>query len=105
MASVHRLKWHRSVNSKSISTLLAAILILGQLGLVQHALDLSSHASDEHCELCLLSTSLDHGLALTHHPINIRQIHHRAGNQQDLLNTQSVATAFLARAPPELLFI
>jgi len=85
---------------KFTSTLLAIVLILGQLAFVHHALDQSSHADGEPCALCLLSAGLDQALAQKHQSIEHKPIRGLAGNWQDLLNLQTVTTAFLARAPP-----
>lgn len=85
---------------KITSTLLAVVLILGQLAFVHHTLDLSSHTDDEPCKLCLLSAGLDQALEQKHQSIEHKPIRGLAGNWQDLLNLQTVTTAFLARAPP-----
>lgn len=85
---------------KITSTLLAVVLVLGQLAFVHHALDLSSHTDHEPCKLCLLSAGLDQALEQKHQSIVHMPIHGLAGNWQDLLNLQTVTTAFLARAPP-----
>ena len=82
------------------STLLAVVLILGQLAFVHHALDMDSHADGKPCKLCLLSAGLDQALAQKHQPIEIKPIRGLTSNWQDLLNLQPVTTAFLARAPP-----
>ena len=85
---------------KFTSTFLVVFLILGQLAFVQHALDQSSHTDDEPCQLCLLSAGLDQALEQNHQSIEHKPIRGFAGNWQDLLNIQTITTAFLARAPP-----
>ena len=88
------------VKDKFTSTFLAVVLILGQLAFMHHALDQSSHTDDKPCKLCLLSAGLDQALEQKHQSIEHKQIRSLAGNWQDLLNLQTVTTAFLARAPP-----
>ena len=85
---------------KFTSTLLAVVLILGQLAFAHHALDLSSHADGEYCDLCLLSASLDQALAQKHYPAANETTRGLSGNWQDLLTLQAVTPVFLARAPP-----
>ena len=85
---------------KFTSTFLAVVLILGQLAFVHHALDQSSHTDDEPCKLCLLSAGLDQMLEQKHPSIEHNPIRVLPGNWQDLLNLQTITTAFLARAPP-----
>ena len=82
------------------STFLAVALILGQLAFVHHVLDQSSHTDGEPCKLCLLSAGLDQALEQKHQSIGYKPIRGLAGNWQDLLNLQTITTAFLARAPP-----
>ena len=104
MAFVHGRKSHPvtmyPTKDKFTSTLLAVVLILGQLAFAQHALDLSSHADGEYCELCLLSASLDQVLAQKHHPAANEPTRGLSGNWQDLVTLQTVTPVFLARAPP-----
>jgi len=88
------------MKDKLTSTLLAVVLILGQLAFAHHALDLSSHEDGEYCELCLLSASLDQALAQKHQPAANELSHGLTGNWKDLLTLQTVTPAFLARAPP-----
>ena len=89
-----------SVKDRFTSTLLAVVLILGQLAFVHHTLDLSSHVDGEPCKLCLLSAGLDQALAQKHQSIEIKQIRGLASNWQDFQILPSITTAFLARAPP-----
>ena len=96
---LHQLKMYL-LKDKFTSTFLAVVLILGQLAFVHHALDQSSHTDDEPCKLCLLSAGLDQGLEQKNQSIEPKPIRGLAGNWQDLLNLQTVTTAFLARAPP-----
>jgi hypothetical protein len=96
---LHLLKMYL-VKDRFTSTLLAVVLILGQLAFVHHALDQSSHTDDEPCKLCLLSAGLDEALEHKNQYIGHKPIRSLAGNWQDLLNLLTVTTAFLARAPP-----
>jgi hypothetical protein len=88
------------VNNRITPILLAAALILGQLALLQHVLDLHSHAGDEPCELCLISTGLDLAPAHDSPPAGISQTHRLAGTWQEHTELPPVTPAFLARAPP-----
>lgn len=89
-----------AVQDKFISTLLVLGLILAQLVLTQHALDLVSHVDDESCELCLLSTGLDQSLEQGHPTVELQSLHGLVCRWQHLLNQPPLTTAFLARAPP-----
>ena len=88
------------MKNRFTTTLLAAALILGQLVFLQHALDLHSHAGDEPCELCLISTGLDLAPGHVSMPAGIQQTHRLAGAWQEHTDLQPVTPAFLARAPP-----
>lgn len=88
------------MKNKFISTLLVTGLILAQLVLAQHALDLVSHVDDEPCELCLLSAGLDQALGQEHPSAELQPVCGLAGRWQRILNLPPLTTAFLARAPP-----
>ena len=89
-----------AVYNRFTSTLLAAVLILGQLAFVQHALDLQSHADDEPCELCLISAGLDQALGPERASVEPQPLHSLACTLQEGTDLRSVTPAFLARAPP-----
>lgn len=89
-----------AVQDKVISTLLVTGLILAQLVLAQHALDLVSHADDEPCEVCLLSAGLDQALGLERASVEPQPPPGLDGRWQHISNLPPLTTAFLARAPP-----
>jgi hypothetical protein len=89
-----------AVQNKFISTLLVIGLILAQLVLAQHALDLASHADDEPCELCMLSAGLDQAPGPERAFIEPQPLHSLAGTWQDCTDLPPVTPTFLARAPP-----
>jgi hypothetical protein len=91
------------VKDKVASTVLAAVLIVGELALAHHALDLSNHTIGESCELCLQSVGLDQALEHNRYALEIRPVHGLAGHRQVPVNRQSSTATFLARAPPEFL--
>jgi hypothetical protein len=91
------------VQHNFISTLLVFGLILAQLVLAQHALDLGSHVDDEPCELCLVSTGLDQALGQEHPSVELQPVRGLASRKQHILNLPPLTTAFLARAPPSSL--
>ena len=84
----------------SISTLLVFALILAQLVLAQHELDLASHADEEPCELCMLSAGLDQAPGPEHASVEPQPLHSLAGTWQERTDVSPVSPAFLARAPP-----
>ena len=88
------------MQDKFISTLLVAGLILAQLVLAQHALDLASHAEDEPCELCMLSAGLDQALEPERAFVEPQPLHSLAGTWQECTDLPPVTPTFLARAPP-----
>ena len=88
------------MQNKFISTLLVVGLILAQLVLAQHALDLDSHADDGSCELCMLSAGLDQALGPERAFIEPQPLHSLAGTWQERTDLPSVTPIFLARAPP-----
>jgi hypothetical protein len=88
------------VNNRITPILLAAALILGQLALLQHVLDLHSHAGDEPCELCLISTGLDLVPGHDSPSAGIPLTHHLSCTWQERTDLPPVTPAFLARAPP-----
>ena len=81
--------------------LLSVGLIIGQLFLVLHALELDSHANGEPCEVCMLPASLDQALVHAHQPIGIQSICELTEGSQYSFRFQSPAISFLARAPPQ----
>ena len=89
-----------AVQDKIISTLLVTGLILAQLVLAQHALDLASHVDEEPCELCLLSAGIDQVLGPERVSVEPQPLHVLAGRWQHIPNLPPLTTAFLARAPP-----
>ena len=88
------------MNNRVTSILLAAGLILGQLAFLQHALDLHSHAGDEPCELCLISTGLDLAPGHDSPSAGVPLTHRLSGTWQERTDLPPVTPAFLARAPP-----
>ena len=82
------------------STLLVIGLILAQLVLAQHALDLASHAEDEPCELCMLSAGLDQALEPERAFVEPQPLHSLAGTWQECTDLAPVTPTHLARAPP-----
>jgi hypothetical protein len=93
------LKTH-PVKHKFTSTLLAAVLILSQLVFLHHAIDLSSHADGEACELCLLSAGLDQALEDKHQTLEFQSFRGLTVSWPNLIHLQPITMAFLARAPP-----
>ena len=79
------------------------MLILGQLSLIHHALDLDAHTHDEGCELCLLSAGFDQVAGQEYSPVSIQPVRGLSGNLPDHVLPPTVNTAFLARAPPAFL--
>ena len=75
-------------------------LILSQLVLALHALDLASHADEEQCETCMLSAGLDQVLGPERASVEPQPLHSLAGTWQERTDLPPVTPAFLARAPP-----
>jgi hypothetical protein len=88
------------VQNKFISTLLVIGLILAQLVIAQHALDLASHADDEPCELCMLSAGLGQALGPEQAFVEPQSQHSLAGTWQEYTDLAPVSPTHLARAPP-----
>jgi hypothetical protein len=91
---------YAAVQDKFISTLLVIGLILAQLVIGQHALDLASHADDEPCELCMLSAGLDQALGPERAFVEPQPPHSLASTWQVCTDLAPVTPTFLARAPP-----
>jgi len=89
-----------TVQDKFTSSLLVIGLILAQLVLAQHALDLASHAEDEPCELCMLSAGLDQALEPERAFVEPQPLQSLAGTCQVCTDLPPVTPTFLARAPP-----
>jgi hypothetical protein len=89
------------MQARLLSMVLSVGLIIGQLFLVQHALDLDSHANGELCEICMLFAGLDQALVHAHQPIGIQSIYQLTEGSLSSLHFQSHAIGFLARAPPQ----
>jgi len=88
------------VQNKFISTLLVIGLILAQLVIEQHAVDLASHAEDEPCELCMLSAGLDQALEPERAFVEPQPLQSLAGTCQEHTDLPPLTPTFLARAPP-----
>jgi hypothetical protein len=88
------------VQNKFISTLLVIGLILAQLVIEQHAVDLASHADDEPCELCMLSAGLGQALGPERAFVEPQPLLSLAGTWQEYTDLAPVTPTFLARAPP-----
>ena len=89
-----------AVQNRFTSILLVIGLILAQLVLAQHALDLASHTDNEPCELCMLSAGLDQAPGPERAFFEPHPLHTLAVNCQERTDLPPVSPTFLARAPP-----
>jgi len=55
-----------SGHPRLLSLLLAAMLLLMQTLILQHQIDLDHHNDNEHCELCLHISPLDHAVTTSY---------------------------------------
>lgn len=80
------------------------LVLLGQGALVLHKTDVDTHANGDTCELCLVSSSLDHALANSGTPPLGGITLHLPLTRVHIKPSPTYRHVFSARAPPALLF-
>ena len=101
VAAQHQL---RIAMSRLFPIVWLALFLLGQGGLLLHKVDLDAHANGDTCELCLVSSSLDHALASSSTPPLGATTLRFPPTRVHVKLSPTYWSAFSARAPPVLLF-
>jgi len=88
--------------ARLLSLVMACLLLLMQAVLLQHQIDIDHHTDNDHCELCLHLSALDHGVTATSQTLQANPLPPLTPTLLIASCTHTLLTPYQTRAPPLL---